>query len=243
MPDTGAPAPPAPQGHIPVFEIVVVRALVSTLVTSLSCRAGGVPLFGRTAPQALLIARGVIGGTAMTVRWGRPPGGPLPVLRGVSAARVHLLGGALFISQDLSRRKKGEPWFLFFLGAAMRRWCGYRWQTRCVGRRPHGEGSNDDQRAPPWGEHWAPCCSSCCCREHQPADLGAPCPASLAAPRCTCTLPDALSAPPLMDRLSSSTHAQSSLPCWPGCCWGSASRGSWQLAAEPAWRAWCSLRR
>ncbi len=64
------------QGHIPVFEIVVVRALVSTIVTSLSCRAGGVPVFGRTAPQALLIARGVIGGTAMTVRQGQLPGMP-----------------------------------------------------------------------------------------------------------------------------------------------------------------------
>ncbi|KAL4420523.1 hypothetical protein ABPG75_010179 [Micractinium tetrahymenae] len=60
---------PPIQGHIPVFEIVVVRALVSTLVTSLSCRAGGVPTFGRTAPQALLIARGVIGGTAKTVSY------------------------------------------------------------------------------------------------------------------------------------------------------------------------------
>ncbi len=51
---------------IPVFEIVVVRALVSGAVTSLSCRAGGLPIFGQTAPQWLLIARGVIGGSAMT---------------------------------------------------------------------------------------------------------------------------------------------------------------------------------
>lgn len=85
---------------VPVFEIVLVRALVSGLVTSLSARANGVPVFGRTAPQvrfpsphmpcrrapaqtptlrtrpctrmrpqALLIARGVIGGSAMTLSY------------------------------------------------------------------------------------------------------------------------------------------------------------------------------
>lgn len=54
---------------IPVFEIVVVRALVSGAVTSLSCRAGGLPIFGKTAPQWLLIARGVIGGSAMTLSY------------------------------------------------------------------------------------------------------------------------------------------------------------------------------
>ena len=54
---------------IPVFEIVVVRALVSGAVTSLSCRAGGLPIFGQTAPQWLLIARGIIGGSAMTLSY------------------------------------------------------------------------------------------------------------------------------------------------------------------------------
>lgn len=99
-----------------MFEIVVVRALVSTLVTSLSCRAGGVPIFGRTAPQALLIARGVIGGTAMTVRWKGGSWQKTPASR-VCACRF----GA---------RRRRPIRLPPFLAAATKRWYGCRWQTR-----------------------------------------------------------------------------------------------------------------
>ena len=54
---------------IPVFEIVVVRALVSGTVTALACRLRSLPLFGSQAPVALLVARGVIGALAMTTSY------------------------------------------------------------------------------------------------------------------------------------------------------------------------------
>ncbi|EFN59580.1 hypothetical protein CHLNCDRAFT_132944 [Chlorella variabilis] len=53
------------QHAIPVFEIILCRALFAGVTTVLSCRAKGLPIFGSTAPLPIKLARGIVGATAM----------------------------------------------------------------------------------------------------------------------------------------------------------------------------------
>jgi hypothetical protein len=53
------------QGRIPVFEMVLSRAVFSTTITAATARLRGVSVFGRTAPLPLKLARGLIGASAM----------------------------------------------------------------------------------------------------------------------------------------------------------------------------------
>lgn len=81
--------------EVPVFEIVLIRAILSASLTAASCRANGYPLLGQTAPQWLLVARGIIGASAMTLSYEALVRLPLadsvrpPFL--INLARLHML--------------------------------------------------------------------------------------------------------------------------------------------------------
>lgn len=91
------------QHAIPVFEIILCRALFAGVTTVLSCRAKGLPIFGSTAPLPIKLARGIVGATAMiccyesivrlplsdSVRGRWCIGWPQPALRSQSCLNSH----------------------------------------------------------------------------------------------------------------------------------------------------------
>jgi drug/metabolite transporter (DMT)-like permease len=97
--------------HIPVFELVFFRSLISLIITFVSLKNKSIPVFGNN--KKILFSRGFLGVTALTLFFSTLQN--IPLASAVTLQYLSPIFTAFFAIWILKEKMKGRQWFFFVL--------------------------------------------------------------------------------------------------------------------------------